>query len=96
LTGAATLIIVLGVIFIGYGVIIPDRGPTIDFAPDFETGVLFIIVGILVLFAHRIPLLRNHPGDFPARGGTSSIYWIALRILVSTALAIILILMFGR
>lgn len=59
-------------------------------------GVVIVVVGLVLLFADRIPFLGKLPGDFSFRKGNWSIYFpIATSIILSIILTIIFNL-FGR
>lgn len=59
-------------------------------------GVVIVVIGLVLLFADRIPLLGKLPGDFSIRRGNWTVYFpIATSIILSIILTIILNL-FGR
>lgn len=59
-------------------------------------GVVIVVIGLVLLFADRIPFLGKLPGDFSFRRGNWTVYFpIATSIILSIILTIILNL-FGR
>lgn len=61
-------------------------------------GIALVVIGLLITFAPRIPLLGKLPGDFYFKRGNASFYFpLASSILISVILSIILSLFFrGR
>lgn len=60
-------------------------------------GVVVVIIGVLVLFIEKIPLLGKLPGDIAIRRGNFSFYFpITTCILVSLILTLIFALLLRR
>lgn len=54
-------------------------------------GILVVVVGLVLLFADRIPFLGKLPGDFSFKSGSTRIYIpLATCIILSVILTIIL------
>ncbi len=54
-------------------------------------GVFLIVIGALMLFAPKIPLIGKLPGDFYFKRGNSTFYFpLATSILISIILSLIL------
>lgn len=61
-------------------------------------GISLVVIGLLITFAPKIPLLGKLPGDFYFKRGNASFYFpLATSILVSVIITIILSVIFrGR
>lgn len=61
-------------------------------------GISLVVIGLLMTFAPKIPLLGKLPGDFYFKRGNASFYFpLATSILVSLIISIILGVIFrGR
>ncbi len=59
-------------------------------------GVLIILLGLVLLFAHRIPFLGKLPGDFVLRGKNVTVYIPLLSMLLISLLLTIVLNIFWR
>ena len=61
-------------------------------------GISLVVIGLLITFAPRFPLIGKLPGDFYFKRGNASFYFpLATSILVSLIISIILSLIYrGR
>jgi len=61
-------------------------------------GISLVVIGLLMTFAPKIPLLGKLPGDFYFKRGSVSFYFpLASSIIVSVILSIVLSIIFrGR
>jgi len=59
-------------------------------------GVLLVVVGILLIFADRIPFLGKLPGDIVYRKGNFTLYVPIVTMLVISILLTIILNLFRR
>ncbi len=53
-------------------------------------GILFVVIGLLLMLGPKIPLLGKLPGDFVVRRGNFTLYFpLATSILLSIVLTLI-------
>ena len=53
-------------------------------------GILFVVIGLLLMLGPKIPLLGKLPGDFMVRRGNFTLYFpLATSILLSIVLTLI-------
>ncbi len=53
-------------------------------------GILFVVIGLLLMLGSKIPLLGKLPGDFVVRRGNFTLYFpLATSILLSIVLTLI-------
>ena len=58
-------------------------------------GISLVVIGLLITFAPKVPLLGKLPGDFYFKRGNASFYFpLASSILVSIVLSLILSFIF--
>lgn len=58
-------------------------------------GIALVVIGLLITFAPKIPIIGKLPGDFYFKRGNASFYFpLASSILISVILSIILSIVF--
>ncbi len=61
------------------------------------TGLIIVIFGVILMFAHKIPYLGKLPGDIIIRGKTFTFYFpLVTCLLISIVLTILLNLIFRK
>lgn len=54
-------------------------------------GVFLVVIGVLIIFAPKLPLIGKLPGDFYFKRGNSTFYFpLATSIIISIILSLIL------
>ena len=59
-------------------------------------GAVIVVVGLLLLFADRLPFLGKLPGDLVFRRGKMTVYVPLVSMLVLSVLLTIILNVFGR
>ncbi len=59
-------------------------------------GVLIVVVGLVLLFAEKIPLIGKLPGDFSFKSGNIRVYVPIATCIVLSVLVTIILNLIGR
>nr|MBN2276510.1 DUF2905 domain-containing protein [candidate division Zixibacteria bacterium] len=60
------------------------------------TGAVFLLTGIIMLFADKIPFLGNLPGDIYIRKGRTAFYFPLVTGLILPFIVTVILNLFGR